>query len=87
MEPHYHPIIISTLPSKAEKYAAFQKLVDQGKSEQEAIQILCLTSKAKTGPENYQWLQQLWTGNQWSTFVDILEWYNDLDVTPNDLSY
>ena len=36
----------------------------------------------KTGPENYQWLQQLWTENQWSTFADFLKWYNDLDVTP-----
>ena len=41
-----------------------------------------LTSKPKTGPENYQWLQQLWTENQWSTFAGFLKWYNDLDVTP-----
>ena len=32
-----------------------EKLVDQGgKSEQEVLQILRLTSKPKTGPENYQ---------------------------------
>ena len=65
-----------------EEHAAFQKLVNQGKSKQEALQILCLTSKPKTGPENYQRLQQLWTENSWSTFADFLEWYNDLDVTP-----
>ena len=65
-----------------EEYAAFQKLVDQGKSKWEALQILCLTSKPKTGPESYQWLQQLWTENQWSTFADFLKWCNDLDVTP-----
>ena len=65
-----------------EEQAAFQKLIDQGKSEQEALQILRLTSKPKTGPENYQWLQELWTENQWSTFADFLQWYNDLDVTP-----
>ena len=47
-----------------EEYISFQKLIDQGKSEQEALQILSLTSKPKTGPENYQWLQQLWTENQ-----------------------
>ena len=47
-----------------EEYISFQKLVDQGKSEQEALQILRLTSKPKTGPENDQWLQQLWTENQ-----------------------
>ena len=70
-----------------EEHAAFQKLVDQGKSEQEALQILRLTSKPKTGPENYQWVQQLWTENQWSTFADFLKWYNDLDVTPNDSGY
>ena len=65
-----------------EEHTEFQKLIDQGKSEQEALQILRLTSKPKTGPENYQWLQQLWTENQWSTFADFLKWYNDLDVTP-----
>ena len=65
-----------------EEHAAFQKRVDQGKSEQEALQILDLTSKPKTGPENYQWLQQLWTENQRSRFTDFLKWYNDLDVTP-----
>ena len=65
-----------------EEYVSFQKLIDQGKSEQEALQILRLTSKPKTGPENYQWLQQLWDENQWSTFADFLKWYNDLDVTP-----
>ena len=65
-----------------EDYATFQKLVDQGKFEQEALQILRLTSKPKTGPENYQLLQQLWTENSWSTFADFLKWYNDLDVTP-----
>ena len=64
-----------------EEHIAFQKLIDQGKSEQEALQILRLTSKPKTGPENYQWLQELWTENQWSTFADFLQWYNDLDVT------
>ena len=65
-----------------EDYATFQKLIDQGKSEQEALQALRLPSKPKTGPENYQWLQQLWDENQWSTFADYLKWYNDLDVTP-----
>ena len=65
-----------------DEYASFQKLLDQGKSEQEALQSLRLPAKPKTGPENYQWLQQLWYENQWSTFADFLKWYNDLDVTP-----
>ena len=65
-----------------EEHTVLQKLVNQGTSEQEALQILCLTSKPKTGPENYQWLQQLWTENQWSTFADFLKWYNNFFVTP-----
>ena len=65
-----------------EEQAAFQKLIDQGKSEQQALQILRLTFKPKTGLENYQWLQQLWAENHWSTFADFLKWYNDLDVNP-----
>ena len=65
-----------------EEYSAFQKLIDQGKSEQEALQTLRLPTKPTTGPENYQWLNDLWNENQWSTFADYLKWYNDLDVTP-----
>ena len=44
-----------------EEYSAFQKLLDQGKSKQEALHALRLPAKPKTGPENYQWLQQLWS--------------------------
>ena len=65
-----------------EEYAAFHKLLDQGKSEEEALHALRLPAKRKSGPENYQWLQHLWTENQWSTFADFLKWYNDLDMAP-----
>ena len=65
-----------------EEYASFQKLLNHGKSEQEALQSLRQATKPKTGPENYQWLQHLWSENQWPTFADFLKWYNDLDVTP-----
>ena len=65
-----------------EEYAAFQKRLDQGKSEQEAPHALRLPVKPNTGPENYQWLQHLWTENHWSTFADVLKWQTDLDVTP-----
>ena len=65
-----------------EDYGTFQKLINQGKSQQEALQALRLPTKLKTGPENYQWLQQLRVENQWSTFADFLKWYNNLDVTP-----
>ena len=66
-----------------EEYALFQKLlaIDEGKSEQEALQSLRLPTKPKTSPENYQWLQHLWSENQWLTFADFLKWYDDLVVT------
>ena len=56
-----------------EEYAAFQKLLDQGKSEQEAQHTLRLPVKPNTGPENYQWLQHLWTEYQWSIFAYFLK--------------
>ena len=65
-----------------EEHAVFQKLIDQGESEEEALQTLRLPAKPNSGLENYWWLQQLWTENQWSTFADFLKWYKDLDVTP-----
>ena len=65
-----------------EEYNAYQKLLDQGKSEQEALETLRLQEVPKTGPENYAWLQGLWIENGWTTFADYLKWYNDLDVTP-----
>ena len=65
-----------------EDYATFQKLLDQGKSEQEALQILRLQEAPKSGPENYQWLNDLWNENGWTTSADYLQWYNDLDVNP-----
>ena len=65
-----------------EDYATFQKRVDQGKSQQEALHVLHLQEVPKTGPENYQWLNDLWNENQWTTFADYLKWYNNLDVNP-----
>ena len=65
-----------------EEYISFQKLVNQGKSDQDVLQTLCFISKPKTGPENYQWLQQLWTEDQWSTSAEHLRWYNNLDIIP-----
>ena len=65
-----------------EDHATFQKLINQGKFEQEALQILRLQEVPETGPENYQWLNDLWNENQWTNFADFLQWYNDLDVNP-----
>ena len=59
-----------------EDYATFQKLLDQGKSKQAPPlpRILCLQEVPKTGPEIYQWLNDLWNENDWTTFADYLQW-------------
>ena len=49
-----------------EEYDLFQKLLHQGKTEQEALQALRVSEKPKTGAENYDWLHQLWRENGWS---------------------
>ena len=86
MKPSYHPMKLSTQPLKAvmswkRNTLDSKNFSTQGKSKQEALHALRLPAKPKTGPENYQWLQQLWSENQWSTFADFLKWYNDLDMT------
>ena len=63
-----------------EEYDSFQKLLDQGKTEQEALQALRLSEKPKTGAENYDWLHQLWRENEWSTFADYLNLYTYLNI-------
>ena len=56
-----------------EEYNSFQKFLDQGKTEEEALQALHLSEKPKTGAENYDWLHQLWREKEWSTFADYLK--------------
>ena len=51
---------------------AYQKLLAQDKSQQQALQLLHLQEVPKTRPENYAWLQQLWNENEWTTFADYL---------------
>ena len=65
-----------------EEFNTYQKLLDQGKSQEQALQILHLQEVPKTGPENFAWLQQLWNENGWTMFADYLRWYNNLDVNP-----
>ena len=63
MKPLYHSMkLYSTIKDcnvLEEEYLSFQKFVDQGKLEQEALKTLRLPAKPKTGPDNYQWLQGL----------------------------
>ena len=59
--PYHHmmPSSVKRCNVLEEEHTTFQELIDQGKTKQEALQILHLTEVPKTGPENYQWLQQL----------------------------
>ena len=68
--PHYHPMKLFTPPSKDVMFLKkTMKLFEQGKSEQEALQVLRLEEIPKTGPENYQWLNDLSNENGWSTGI------------------
>ena len=87
MKQLYHPTKLSTLPLKA--VTSWKKNTLHSKSFSSKVNLnkrpynpFDYQKKPKTGPENYQWLQHLWTENQWSTFADFLKWYNNLDVTP-----
>ena len=87
MKPHYHPMklfirLLKAAMSWKKGTMRFKNLlIKENPNKKLALQALRLPAKPNTGPENYQWLQQLWNENQWSTFAGFLKWYNDLDVT------
>ena len=65
-----------------EEFQTHQKLLYEEKTSGQALKVLALEDVPKPGPENYQWLQQVWQEEHWSTLTDYLQWYNCLDVTP-----
>ena len=65
-----------------EEFAAYEKLISIGKSSDDALKVLKLRELPRSDPRNYQWLQQQWYPQGWSTLADYLCWYNSLDVSP-----
>jgi hypothetical protein len=65
-----------------EGHSKYQELLEKGMSEKEALNYLQLDSVPKTIEENYNWLQSIWKKHNMKTLVDLLEWYNVLDVKP-----
>ena len=64
-----------------EAFQTYQKLIHERKTSAQALKVLALEDVPKPGPENYQWLQQVWQEEHWSKLTDYLQWYNDPDVT------
>ena len=64
------------------KYDDFQKLLNTGITEEEALKKLGLKTKPPTGSENYNYLKSVWEQEKMTTFRNFLRWYNNKDVVP-----
>ena len=58
----------------------FDKLIGEGKTKEEALVILGLTSEPPTKEEVYEGLKRVWVDKGMTTFADYLKFYNCLDV-------
>ena len=60
----------------------YQKLLNTGITEEQALKKLGLKTKPATGLENYNYLKSIWEQEKMTTFRDFLRWYNNKDVVP-----
>ena len=60
----------------------YQKLLNTGITEEQALKKLGLKTKPATGLENYNYLKSIWEQEIMTTFRDFLQWYNNKDVVP-----
>jgi very-short-patch-repair endonuclease len=59
----------------------YQKLL-LNSNQSAALKKMKLKQPPPTGPENYQYLEQVWGDNQMRNFKDFTEWYTNKDVVP-----
>ena len=64
------------------EYDDFQKLLNTGITEEQALKKLGLKIKLPTGLENYNYLKSIWEQEKMTTFRDFPRWYNNKDVVP-----
>ena len=64
------------------KHDDFQKLLNTGITEEQALKKIGLKTKPPTGLENYNYLKSIWEQEKMTTFRDFLRWYNNKDVVP-----
>lgn len=64
------------------EHIAFEKLMQGGLTEHNALKRMKLEVAPPTKEEVYDSLQNIWDANNMKTFKDWLEWYNLLDVAP-----
>ena len=60
----------------------YQKLLNTGITEEQALKKLGLKTKPATGLENYNYLKSIWEQEKMKTFRDFLRRYNNKDVVP-----
>ena len=60
----------------------YQKLLNTGITEEQALKKLGLKTKPTTGLENYNYLKSIWEQEKMTTFRDFLRWYNNKDNVP-----
>ena len=68
-------------PLEAE-YTDYINLLKSGLTTKQAVVKITLSNPPPAGFENYQYLQQIWSQEQMSSFEDFLRWYNNKDVVP-----
>ena len=64
------------------EYDDFQKLLNSGLTEEQALKKLGLETKPLTELENYNYLKSIWEQEKMTSFCDFLRWYNNKDVVP-----
>ena len=60
----------------------YQKLLNTGITEEQALKKLGLKTKPPTVLENYNYLKSIWEQEKMTTFRVFLRWYNNKDVVP-----
>ena len=64
------------------KYDDFQKVLNIGITEEEALKKLSLKTNSPTGLENYNYVKSVWEQEKTTTFRNFLRWFNNKDVVP-----
>ena len=60
----------------------YQKPLNTGITEEQALKKLGPKSKPATGLENYNYPKSIWEQEKMTKFCDFLRWYNNKDVVP-----
>ena len=63
-------------------YDDFQKLLNTGLNDEQALKKLEFSTIPPTGLENYNYLKSIWEQETMTTIRGFLQWYNNKEVVP-----